>query len=183
MKKSIKIIIAIILVIANIIMIDTLQAVLFNNAPLLSIKSGNIGKRYNSLFVTTYLYCDGSEETRWNFKVYLFGNRYRGCEGDSAEEIIKTELEASRIDFITDVLKASAPTIEKMYRTKSFTEEEAYLSALAIEGVAGCKMQDEFNKQWQTTEEFYDLWKKSKCRKENYERYSISYNYYKEYLK
>lgn len=59
--------ILIILVVLSIVLIDTVQAKIFNNRPVISIvedyNGGDLYQKSKGLLVDTYIYTDGSQET------------------------------------------------------------------------------------------------------------------------
>lgn len=59
--------------------------------------------------------------------------------------------------------KDAVPVLEDMYNNGKLTGVNAYLSALAIQDITGCNLNDEYNLDWSTAEEFYELWKDNNC--------------------
>ena len=50
-----------------------------------------------------------------------------------------------------------------MYKDKKLSSVNAYFSALAIQDITKCSLYEEYNLDWSTAEEFYDLWKEKNC--------------------
>lgn len=57
----------------------------------------------------------------------------------------------------------AVPVLESMYENEKLTGLNAYLSALLIEDITKCNLQEKYNLSWATAEEFYDLWKDNNC--------------------
>ncbi len=53
--------------------------------------------------------------------------------------------------------------LEKMYKQGEITGVNAYLSALAIQDITNCNLYKEYNLDWSTAKEFYDLWENHNC--------------------
>ena len=68
MKKKVLIVIIIII---GIIIIDTIQAKAFDNNPIIKIvedyNGGHLYQQHKGIFVTTYVYTDGSQKTYFNW--------------------------------------------------------------------------------------------------------------------
>lgn len=106
-------------------------------------------------------------------EVYLRTYQYKGCEREDVEELVKVHITALAIDdpndtfdsykFFTDTLTGAIPTIERLYYRGDFTDEEAEVSTKVINGIARCDEKYKLDK-WDTIEEFYNIWKDSKCR-------------------
>ena len=76
MKKNIKIILIVLSVLVGIILLDTLQAKVFNNKPIIKIveyyDGGNFYQKHKGILVDTYVYTDGSQKTyyKWTNRLY-----------------------------------------------------------------------------------------------------------------
>ena len=74
MKKSVKIIFIIVIILLSIILIDTIQAKLFNNRPVLKIiesyNGGNVLQKDNGVFVYTYNFSNGRKKTVFRWERY-----------------------------------------------------------------------------------------------------------------
>lgn len=74
MKKSIKIILIILVFLISALLIDTLQAKLFNNRPIFKITKDyneeNVYQKDKGIFVYTYIYKDGSKKTVFKWEKY-----------------------------------------------------------------------------------------------------------------
>lgn len=76
MKKNIKIILIVLSVLVGIILLDTLQAKVFNNKHIIKIveyyDGGNFYQKHKGILVDTYVYTDGSQKTyyKWTNRLY-----------------------------------------------------------------------------------------------------------------
>lgn len=167
--------------------IDYAQAMIFNNPPLISFsveKDKRGGKREYGLFFNTYIYCNNEKKVTSNFKAYLRPYNYKGCEKDEgAKDLVKTYL-SSLVDkqdytkeedyiFLTKHMTGCIIAIEDLYKDNELTEEETKIAIKVIEEISDCSIEKESNKKWETPEDFFSLWKDSKCRKEYMKKYSI----------
>lgn len=50
-----------------------------------------------------------------------------------------------------------------MYNSGKLVGVDAYLSTLAIQDITKCNLYKEYNLEWETAEEFYELWEKNNC--------------------
>lgn len=69
-------------------------------------------------------------------------------------------------EYYNDIVKLGSnavPVLEKMYKNNKLTGLNAYISALAIQDITKCYLHEEYNLDWSTAEEFYDLWKNYNC--------------------
>lgn len=57
----------------------------------------------------------------------------------------------------------AVPILEDMYKSGELIGVNAYLSALAIEDITECDLYQEYDLDWSTAEEFYDLWENNNC--------------------
>lgn len=64
---------------------------------------------------------------------------------------------------IVDLGKSAVPVLESMYKDNKISGINAYLSALAIEDITDCHLYEKYNLEWETAEEFYNLWKDNNC--------------------
>lgn len=53
--------------------------------------------------------------------------------------------------------------LESMYKSGKLSGVNAYLSALAIEDIAGCHLYEKYNLEWLTAKDFYTLWESNNC--------------------
>lgn len=157
-------------------LVDLAQAVIFNNTPIISLKTerDTWGGRYEcGILFNTYVYCNNDKKVEVIGRVYLRPYHYKGCEGEDAEELVKEHITTlvngdsndtfNSYKLFTDTLTGAIPTIERLYYSSDFTEEEALISTKGINDIARCDEKYKLDK-WDTTEEFYDIWKDSKCR-------------------
>lgn len=76
MKKSIKIILTVLAIIVGIILIDTIQAKLFNNSPILKIvenyNRGELRQKNKGILVDTYINNGGVKTTLFKWENYGF---------------------------------------------------------------------------------------------------------------
>lgn len=74
MKKSIKITLIVLIVLIGIIILDTLQAKIFNNSPLIKVTENYNGidviKRDKGIFTFTYIFPDETKKTVFRWKKY-----------------------------------------------------------------------------------------------------------------
>lgn len=64
---------------------------------------------------------------------------------------------------IVNLGEEAVPVLEDMYKDGKLTGVNAYLSALAIQDITKCYLYEEYNLDWTTAEEFYDLWEDNNC--------------------
>lgn len=64
---------------------------------------------------------------------------------------------------IVNLGKDAVPVLEDMYNKGKLTGVPAYLSALAIQDITGCNLNEKYNLEWREAEEFYDFWKDNNC--------------------
>ncbi len=109
MKKSLKIVIIILVVILAIILIDTLQAKVLNNSPILKItekySDGDVLSKDKGILVYTYSYKDNSKKTvyRWEkyFPVETVGyNNENNTNKTSDSNILNAQIFSKEIDNI-----------------------------------------------------------------------------------
>lgn len=53
--------------------------------------------------------------------------------------------------------------LENMYKDKKLSGLNAYFSALAIQDITKCSLYEDYNLDWSTAEEFYNLWEDHNC--------------------
>lgn len=98
MKKNIKIALIIIGILVGIILLDTLQAKVFDNKPIIKIaeyyNGGNLYQKHKGILVDTYVYTDGSQKTfyKWTTRTYSERNEEccKGCMCGDTLELLKT---------------------------------------------------------------------------------------------
>ena len=69
-------------------------------------------------------------------------------------------------EYYTNIVKLgidAVPVLESMYKNNKLTGVNAYISALAIQDITECHIYQEYNLEWSTAKEFYDLWKDYNC--------------------
>lgn len=59
--------------------------------------------------------------------------------------------------------KKAVPVLEEMYNSNKLSGVYAYISALAVQDITGCNLYEEYDLDWSTAEEFYNLWKDNNC--------------------
>lgn len=64
---------------------------------------------------------------------------------------------------IVSLGKDAVSVLENMYKNKELSGVNAYLSSLAIEDITDCDLNEKYNLDWSTAEEFYTLWKDHNC--------------------
>ncbi len=168
-------------------LIDLGQAIIFYNTPLISYKTEDTnknGKIKYGLFFNTYVYCNNEKMVMYSSKGYLKSYSIKGCEKDeAANELVKTYLSSlSKNDnytttdkyvFLTETLTGSVIAIEDLYEMGNLTNEEAEIAINAIEKISDCKIEEEYGKKWSDYDEFFSLWKDSKCRLKYIDKYTI----------
>lgn len=182
MKKIIKRILIVIGVIIALILLDTAQAEIFKNDPIIGYRDDidEYLEEKVGLLVSTYTYCNYYKEVWYNWQPRLMNRPFKGCEGEDIKEVIKYNIseltnamgEDLKLDDyqnngnyeVLHSLVASPKAIEKMYKDGEFTYKEAYVAALIIEDITKCNMEKEFDKKWDTGDEFFELWDKSNCK-------------------
>ena len=98
MKKNIKIALIIIGILVSIILLDTLQAKVFDNKPIIKIveyyDGGNLYQKHKGILVDTYVYTDGSQKAfyKWTTRTYSERNEEccKGCMCGDTLELLKT---------------------------------------------------------------------------------------------
>jgi len=76
MKKTLKIILIILVILVSVIVFDTIQAKVFNNKPIIKFienyNGGNLYQKHKGILVDTYVYTDGSQKTyfKWTKRTY-----------------------------------------------------------------------------------------------------------------
>jgi len=74
MSKDVKIFLIIIIVLLVFILIDSVQAKLFNNRPILKLvedyNGGNLYQKDKGIFVYTYIFTDGTQKTVFRWEKY-----------------------------------------------------------------------------------------------------------------
>lgn len=70
-------------------------------------------------------------------------------------------------DNIVNLGSNAVPVLESMYENGKLTGLNAYLSALLIEDITKCNLQEKYNLSWATAEEFYTLWEYYNCSYKN----------------
>lgn len=53
--------------------------------------------------------------------------------------------------------------LESMYNNGELTGLNGYLSALAIQDITKCNLNEKYNLDWSTAKEFYELWENNNC--------------------
>ena len=51
----------------------------------------------------------------------------------------------------------------KAYKNDKLSGVNAYLSALIVQDITGCNLNERYNLDWSTAEEFYNLWQDNNC--------------------
>lgn len=179
MKKNLKISLIIVISIIGVIIIDSLQALVFNNNPIIGINT-KCSKKVG-LLVNTYN-C-GNERKITKFK--LFNSSCDSdivCENDNSnelEEIIKNNfkkiievnnaISSNPYDYINNEYyqniinlgSKAVPILIKMFRNENGLE--AYISAIMIQEITNCNIKDKYHLSWETGKEFYQLWDNYNC--------------------
>lgn len=174
MKLGFKILIGIIVVI-TLVLLDNLQAYLFNNVPIISYKEkvDDYWYQKRSILVTTNVYCGFIKEVTLNFRSYIRPRVHFGCEGvDTTEYLLKpyiSDLASLDIDSKEEYrthkiyqeflhFKAAAPAILNVYLHNEFSAKEAFVSAILLEDITPCNFSS-----WESIDEFYKDYQESTC--------------------
>ena len=184
MKKSPKITLIVLGILIVTIVLNTLQAKIFDNSPLLKIRY-NLGKESSyyidkGLFVN-YYHCNNNEKvTTWK-KTKFACSIKKNTSNKEIEWKILTNLD--KITEVTDITssnpfdytnndyyknivnlgKSAVPILENMYKNDKLTGVNAYLSALVIQDITSCNLLEQYNFDWATAEEFYTYWENNNC--------------------
>lgn len=184
MKKGFKITLIVLGVLAGIVVLDTLQAIVFNNSTLIKIrkdfKDGYVQYIDKGLFVNHY-HCNSNEKvTTWKGTKFAC-SEVENTSNKEIENKIMTNLD--KISEVTDTTssnpfdytnndyyknivnlgKSAVPVLKNMYKSGKLTGVNAYLSALAIQDITNCNLLEKYNLDWATAEEFYTYWENNNC--------------------
>ena len=66
-------------------------------------------------------------------------------------------------DNIVNLGNEAVPVLVSMYDKEELTGVGAYISALAIQDITKCNLYEKYNLDWETAEEFYELWENNNC--------------------
>lgn len=171
MKK----IIIIIGVIIGVVLLDSLQALLFNNKPIIGIDTHCRTRR--GILVETY-YC-GNNKNITTIK------KDNNCPRDEVcIKVIKEEIKENlnnilkinstssnpydyiKNDYYKNIINlgnTAVPVIISMHDNNEIESLEAYILAIAIQEITNCDIRKEYAIEWSTEEEFYNLWKDHNC--------------------
>ncbi len=178
MKKVIKIFLIVISTIVTIIILDTLQALLFNNDPIIGNETNCRTKE--GILVETY-HCGN------NTKITKF-KKNNSCDLDivcvnNLEEEIKDNFEkmlqvnsgisSNTYDYIqneyyNNIINMginAVPLLTTMYENNYFTKNglDANIVVIIIEEITGCHIKEKYNLTYTKPEEFFNLWKDYNC--------------------
>ena len=174
-RKVIKYIIFALCLFVGIILLDTLQALIFNNNPIIGTET-KCGKK-DGVFVSTY-HCGDKNFT----KIKSNTCSYEDVCGSYIEEVIQDNFEkmlkvnstsSSTYDYIDNEYyhkivslgSDAAPILEKMYKEGKFSKNglDANIVVILLQEISGCNIKDKYNVYYSTPEEFFILWKKYNC--------------------
>ena len=179
MKKSIKISLIIVISIIGVIIIDSIQALIFNNNPIIGIET-KCSKKVG-LLVNTYNCGNGKKITKFK----LFNSSCDNdivCENDNSdelEEVIKNNFKkiievnngvsSNPYDYINNEYyqniinlgSKAVPILIKMFHNENGLE--AYISTIMIQEITNCNIKDKYHLSWETGKEFYQLWDNYNC--------------------
>ena len=183
MEKDLKISLIVIGVLVGIILLDSIQALIFNNNPILGIETKCLKKE--GILVNTY-HCNGDNVT----KIKLFNS---SCESElvcdnyikdkdkKLEKIIKENYE--KIHKITNGLSSSTydyinndyyknivnlgenavHVLINMTNNGDLVGLNAYIAAIAIQEITNCDIREKYELTWATPKEFFELWENNNC--------------------
>ena len=130
------------------------------------------------------MYCNNEKKVGFPFKASLRSYNVKGCEkNETVNDYVKTYLTSlsekenytttDDYGFVTETLTGSVIAIEDLYEMGNLTNEEAEVAISVIEKIANCKIEEEYGKKWSDYDEFFKLWKDSKCREKYIDKYTI----------
>lgn len=185
MKKGLKVILIILGVLVGFVLIDSIQALVFNNKPIIGLETKCMRKE--GILVNTY-YCDTGKITKLRFSnsscdttticgIEEFNNQV------DIENVIKENfkkmlevssgISSSTYDYIQNEYydniinlgSGAVPVLLKMYENGEFSKNglDANISVIAIQEIAKCNIKDKYGVEWTKPEEFYELWKNYNC--------------------
>ena len=159
----------------GILLIDTLQALIFNNNPVMGTETKC--RKKDGIFVSTY-HCGNKNITK--FKSNLCS--YDDVCGSYMEEIIQENFEkmlnvnsssSNPYDYIdndyyqniVNLGSGAVSVLEKMYKDGKFSKNglDANIVVILMQEISGCNIKDKYNIYYSTPEEFFILWKKYNC--------------------
>ncbi len=176
MKKIYKIVLIIFLIIIGFVFIDTLQALLFNNNPIIGFQTKCMSKR--GIFVETF-HCEKGNITKiknnscnfddvCNYKAKMMEKKIE----DNIENILKTNdgTSSSTYDYINNEYydnivhmgMDAVPILERKYENGPYGLE-SFIAAFIIEDITKCDVKEKYNLEWSNPEEFYKIWKEHNC--------------------
>lgn len=155
MKKTLKIILIILVILVSVIVFDTIQAKVFNNKPIIKFienyNGGNLYQKHKGILVDTYVYTDGSQKTyfKWTKRTYSEQN----------EELEKNNAMKRYAEIRESVKKASEHYLHALYPNCTISNEDRETYTLG----------EFFNSSWLISNgliksnELLDIDKKSYC--------------------
>lgn len=179
MKKKIKIVLIFIGIIIGIIILDTLQALIFNNNPILGIETKCMKKE--GILIDTYHCGNGKNITKLkkfdsscNYESVCAQKTSQNLEEEIKENIkkileINEGISSNAYDYIkNDYYKNiinlgpnAIPILVNMYEKESGLE--AYIGAIAIEEISNCDIREKYGIRWSSPIEFFKYWKDYNC--------------------
>lgn len=115
MKKSVKIILIVLSILIVIILLDTIQAKIFNNKPILKVvedyNGGDLYQKHKGILVDTYIHTDNSKKTVFKWEKYSYHSMNLENSNIEIELFMDGKtIEISKqqdIEFITNLLENS----------------------------------------------------------------------------
>ena len=176
MKKGLKIFFIVLGIIIVLILLDSIQALLFNNNPIIGIETKCMKKE--GLIVETY-HCENKNIT----KIKSFDN---SCNSEIVcVEIIERKIKENlkRIheinngissnpydyinnDYYKNIVNLGSDGVRaiiKMYENEELSGLDAYIGGIAIEEITGCNIKEKYHINWSNSNEFYKSWKDYHC--------------------
>lgn len=125
---------------------------------------------YLSMFLILYI-CDCTNKSKDNF-----GNNEKNLENIIIENLTQISNESNmtssnpyeytKNEYYKNIVilgNDAVNVLENMYKDKKLSGVNAYFSALAIQDITKCSLYEEYNLDWSTAEEFYNLWEDHNC--------------------
>ena len=123
-------------------------------------------KFHNSIHYKVDRYCFiDDNDTHMITAVFHQNGEIGGIQFDFHEQY-ETDDDYTKNEYYKNIVnlgKDAVPVLEDMYNKGKLTGVNAYLSALVIQDITKCNLNEKYNLDWSTAEEFYDLWKDNNC--------------------
>lgn len=185
MKKIFKPSIVVIAILIGFIILDTAQALIFNNNTLLGIETHCMKRK--GILVDTYHCGNGKNITRFKKNNLCYTEDICSANlevktdqqleleiKDNFKKILQTNKSSSSTydyiqnDYYKRIIKLgrrAVPILVNLYEEGYFSENglDANISMIAIEEITGCNIKEKYHLIYTIPEEFYSLWKDYNC--------------------